>query len=135
MPVLMGRKTFESIGKVLPGRLNIVITNNRHWSASGVSVVHSLDDAIAAGTEAGVKELFVIGGATIFQSALPQAGRVYLTRIHSAFSGDTFFTLPGEGQWTLRKEQFCGKDARNAFDHTFQVWERTPATAFVPTPI
>lgn len=128
MPVLMGRKTFESIGKALPGRMNIVITNNRDWTASGVTVVHSLPDAVQAGKAAAAKELFVIGGATIFNSALPQADRIYLTRIHSSFQGDTYFPSLEETEWKLQKEQFCDRDAKNAFDHTFQIWERRKTT-------
>lgn len=124
MPVLMGRKTFDSIGKVLPGRLNIVITRNGNWKFDGVTVVHSLDDALEAGRKAGAKEIFVIGGAAIFDSALPQADRVYLTRIHSTFDGDTYFPSLNTSEWELTKEQPCKSDAKNPYDHTFQVWQR-----------
>ncbi|MBI4411764.1 MAG: dihydrofolate reductase [Deltaproteobacteria bacterium] len=88
-PIVMGRKTFESIGKPLPGRENIVITHNPKFCADGVRVVHGLDQAMK-----GYKldeEIFVIGGAEIYKSALPLADKVYLTRIEKEFEGDAFF--------------------------------------------
>ncbi len=124
MPVLMGRKTFESIGKPLPGRQSIVITRNKEWKYEGVEVVHSLEDAIKKAEVLGVKEIFVIGGAEIFQAAFPQAQRLYLTRIHHSFNGDVFFTGMKEGEWKQVKNRFCSADEKNAYDHSFQVWER-----------
>src|SRR5215213_8612683 len=88
MPILMGRKTFESIGKPLPGRKSIVITRSDHWHYEGVDVVHSVDEAIAKAKQLGVKEVFVIGGAEIFKTSFNQANRIYLTRIHHQFEGD-----------------------------------------------
>lgn len=124
MPVLMGRKTFEAIGKPLPGRTNIVITRNSSWTSEGAAVVHTLDEAIGKAKEADVKEIFVIGGAEIFASALPQANRIYLTRIHHQFEGDAFFPSIDEKEWQLVKQHFCAADEKNQYPHTFQVWER-----------
>jgi dihydrofolate reductase len=76
MPILMGRKTFESIGKPLPGRKSIVITRNNNWQYDGVEVVHSIDDAIDKAENLGVKEIFVIGGAEIFKTSLEKARRI-----------------------------------------------------------
>ena len=90
MPILMGRKTFESIGKPLPGRKNIVITRNTDWKSDGTLVVHSLDDAINLAEKDGVKEIFVIGGAEIFNDAFDKAQRLYLTRVHADLEGDTY---------------------------------------------
>jgi dihydrofolate reductase len=94
-PIIMGRKTFESIGRPLPGRRNIVVSRDPGYSAKGVDVRRSLDDAIAlaAGSarETGQDEIFVIGGGTIFEAALPIADRIYLTRIHARIEGDVFF--------------------------------------------
>lgn len=124
MPILMGRKTFESIGKPLAGRKSIVITRNKEWKHDGVSVVHSIDQAIALAMEMGVKEVFVIGGAEIFLSAFPRAGRIYLTRIHHTFDGDVYFPDVSSGEWNLVGNRFCSTDEKNAYAHSFQVWER-----------
>ncbi|MBY6190169.1 dihydrofolate reductase [Microbulbifer agarilyticus] len=94
-PVVMGRKTFESIGRPLPGRQNIVITRNSAWRADGVEVVSSLEAAItladAAAQQAGVAELMVIGGAEIYRQALPLAQRLYVTEVDADVDGDAFF--------------------------------------------
>lgn len=124
MPVLMGRKTFESIGKPLPGRKNIVITRNNDWQSTGVFPVHSVEEAIALAQRDCVNEIFIIGGAEIFASSLPQAGRVYLTRIHHSFTGDVFFPQLDGRQWKQTKVIKCKMDEKNAYDHTFEVWER-----------
>lgn len=124
MPILMGRKTFDSIGKPLPGRKSIVITRNKDWDHEGVDVVHSVAEAVQKAQAYGAKEIFVIGGAEIFETALSQATRIYLTRIHEAFDGDAFFTSVDDSAWTLTSDRFCEKDDKNAYDHSFQVWER-----------
>lgn len=124
MPVLMGRKTFDSIGKLLPGRKNIVITRSTNWQHDGVSVVHSVPEAIALAAQDDVQEIFVIGGAEIFRSAFPQAQRMYLTRVHHQFEGDVFLPEINTSEWELVKEQHCPADDKNAYAHSFQVWER-----------
>lgn len=124
MPILMGRKTFESIGKPLLGRKSIVITRNGDWSREGVIVVHSVDEAISKAAELGAKEVFVIGGAEIFRTAFNQASRIYLTRIHHRFEGDVFFPEVPPAEWNLVRNRFCHADEKNPFSHTFQVWER-----------
>ncbi|MBA2746362.1 MAG: dihydrofolate reductase [Flavisolibacter sp.] len=125
LPILMGRKTFESIGKPLPGRKNIVITRNNNWNFNGVDVVHTLDAAIGKAKQSGVKEIFVIGGAEIFKAAFPIAHRLYLTKIHHAFEGDVYLEGMNPGEWTLLKNTDCSADDKNAFAHSFQIWERT----------
>lgn len=127
MPVLMGRKTFDSIGKPLPGRQNIVITRSHQWQHEGVQVVHSVAEALALAAEADVQEVFVIGGAEIFQTAYPYAGRLYLTRVHHHFEGDVVLPSMAAGEWRLQKQTACAADEKNAYAHTFQVWERTNA--------
>ena len=124
MPILMGRKTFESIGKPLPGRKSIVITRNDDWHHDGVNVVHSIEDAIQKAESFGVKEIFVIGGAEIFNSSLPETNRIYLTRIHEQFDGDVYFPEVSDKDWQLVSSRFCEADEKNAFNHTYQVWER-----------
>lgn len=86
-PIIMGRKTFESIGKILPGRENIVITRNKNYNVAGITIVHDLVEALKNKTG----ECFVIGGAEIYQAALPRADKLYLTLIHDQIKGDTFF--------------------------------------------
>jgi dihydrofolate reductase len=124
MPILMGRKTCESIGKPLLGRKSIVITRNKDWQREGVEVVHSIDKAIELAKNYGVKEIFVIGGAEIFNSAFHRADRVYLTRVHHRFDGDAHFPELSANEWNLVSSRFCQADSKNAYAHTFQVWEK-----------
>lgn len=124
MPIAMGRKTFDSIGRPLPGRTNIVITRNRAWAFENVSAVYSLDEAVAVAQELSVKELFVIGGAEIFKAALPVAQRIYRTRIHHHFEGDVWFPEIKEADWQLAKSHTHQPDEKNKYRHTFEVWER-----------
>lgn len=124
MPILMGRKTFESIGKALPGRKSIVITRNKAWQHEGVEVVHSIEEAVSKAGAFGVKEIFVIGGAEIFKTALHEADKIYLTRIHHSFDGDVYFPEIEANEWHLTSSRFCEKDEKNSYDHTFQIWDR-----------
>lgn len=124
MPIVMGRKTFESIGKPLPGRKSIVITRNRDWSAGGTTVVHGVQEAIQAAQVYGVREIFVIGGAAIFQTAFAEAHRLYLTRIHHAFEGDVFLPSINEKEWQQVRSLHQLPDEKNRYAHTFEVWER-----------
>lgn len=96
-PIIMGRKTFESIGKPLPGRKNIVITQNIHWQSEGVQVAHSLTEAFTLAEPA--PEIMVIGGASLYQQALTYAERIYLTLIEATFEGDTFFPEWDQSRW------------------------------------
>ena len=126
MPVVMGRKTFESIGKPLPGRQNIVLSTQPQWQAPGTTTAPSLTQAIQIAEAAAVKEIFIIGGAQLFEAALPVANRIYLTRIHQHFEGDVFFDpVAAQGhQWKLVKENAGVVDEKNKWPHSFQVWER-----------
>jgi dihydrofolate reductase len=94
-PIIMGRKTYESIGKPLPRRTNIVVTRDTAWTAAGVVVAHDLSTALALGYEdlhrTGAREVMVIGGAEIFRESLPLAQRIYLTEVHRAYEGETVF--------------------------------------------
>ena len=121
-PMLMGRKTFESIGKALPGRTSLVLTRDVHWRAEGVIVVHSLDDAFArAGTAA---QMSVVGGADVFRLALPIAQRIYLTTIHAEIPGDTFFPPIEPAQWREVERTEHPVDDRHAYPMTFSTLER-----------
>lgn len=124
MPVVMGRKTFEALGKPLEGRTNIVITRQTNWKPAGVEIVHSIDQAIVAATKLDAKEIFIIGGAEIFTAALPSADRIYLTLIHHAFEGDAFFPALIQDEWKLVSNKDFAADDKNKYAHSFQVWER-----------
>ena len=123
MPVIMGRKTFESLGKPLDGRKNIVITRNRNWKYDGVSVVHDLESAKKIAEDQDIKEVFIIGGAEVFKSSLPDANRVYLTRVHEKFEGDAFFPVL-DNSWQMVKSHETQPDEKNVYALSFQVWEK-----------
>lgn len=102
-PVIMGRKTFESMGsKPLPNRLNIVLTQDKHFQAVGCIVVHSIDQALEAAKSA--PEVMIIGGQKIYQQFLPLAARLYLSIVHRTVEGDTFFPELNEADWELSHE-------------------------------
>lgn len=124
LPILMGRKTFESIGKALPGRTSIVITRNKDYNAEGAIVVHSIAEAVAKAEELSAKEIFVIGGAEIFETSLPQSGRIYLTRIHHRFEGDSFFPAIPQDSWQKISSRYSGADEKNAFPRSYEIWEK-----------
>lgn len=119
-PVVMGRKTYESIGKPLPGRENIILTRQADYEVAGCRVIHSMDEIL--GETQG--EMFVIGGAEIFKETLPYADRLYITMIHGAFAGDTYFPEIDPAQWRLVSETKGTVDEKNVYEHEFLVYER-----------
>lgn len=121
-PVLMGRKTFESIGKPLPGREFIVLTRDKSFAVAGCRVVQTLDEGIEAAADK--PELVVIGGAEIFALALPLVSRIYLTRVHARVDGDTYFPAFDRREWLAVSEQEYPADERNAHALTFMTLER-----------
>lgn len=124
MPVIMGRKTYESLGKPLPGRLNIVITRQQHWKTEGVTVVHSLADAIRFAEDSRYKEAFVIGGGEIFREAMGPAKRIYMTRVDASPEGDAFFPEIDTRTWKMTAEESHPADAKHAYAYHFQRWEK-----------
>ncbi|MEM8548958.1 MAG: dihydrofolate reductase [Pseudomonadota bacterium] len=122
-PVLMGRLTWESIGRPLPGRPNIVVTRRADYAVTGATVVNSLEAAIAAAQQHATDEIMVIGGAEIYRQALPLADRVYLTRVHvDVEDGDASFLLPA-ADWVLTWQQFhAAEEGQPAC--TFRVYRR-----------
>ncbi|MGE0812923.1 MAG: dihydrofolate reductase [Vicinamibacterales bacterium] len=121
-PIVMGRKTFQSIGRALPGRLNVVVTRDRAFRAEGVVVTHSLDEALAACGDA--PEVMVIGGAEIYAAALPRAGRIHFTRVHAVVDGDTRFPALDASAWQESAREERTADARNPYPLTFLTLER-----------
>ncbi len=124
MPVVMGRKTFESLGKPLPGRKNIVISRQPEFKPEGVVVVSTIDDALFLVKETDAKEAMVIGGGEIYKTLFEKAKRIYLTRVEAEPEGDTFFPVIDPRYWRLQSQQLHEADEKNAYNHSFQVWER-----------
>jgi dihydrofolate reductase len=125
--ILMGRKTFESIGRLLPGRISVVITRQSNYQAQGALVAGSLEAALAS--TAGDPEIFVIGGAEIYQQALASANRIYLTEVEAHVVGDTMFPDWDRDEWRLVERTQYAADERNEFAHTFSIWERLRETS------
>jgi len=128
-PVIMGRKTFDSIGKPLPGRTNIVVTRNRDWSFEGVRTVDSLEAArelcenlaIVDGTE----EAMIIGGAEIYRQAMPLADRLYLTEVHADVEGDATFPEFDRSQWQEIAREDFEASGPNPYNYSFIILEKT----------
>lgn len=127
-PIIMGRKTFESIGRPLPGRENIVVTLDPDWNHEEVSVVHDLEIGLLMAThEAEAKsldEVMVIGGGQIYKQALSWADRLYLTRVDAVIEGDAFFPEFDEAQWTVSSEEHYDACEKNPYSYCFQVLDR-----------
>jgi len=124
-PIIMGRRTYESIGRPLPGRLNIVVSRNPQFSAPGCTVVPSLAEAWRAAGDA--EEVCVIGGTSIFAEALPAADRIHLTEVEAEVPGDTWFPEFDRGEWTEREVERHAPDERHAYPFRIVVLERRPA--------
>ena len=126
-PVVMGRKTWEAIGRPLPGRKNIVVTRNQAFAAEGAVVVHSLDAALdLVGSAPGAEEVMVIGGEEIYRLALPRADRIYLTEVDLAPAGDARFPDLGPAVWREASREDHAADG-DAPAHSFVVLERVAA--------
>ena len=121
-PVLMGRKTYESIGKPLPGRTNVVVTHEAEFRAPGCVVVHTPEAALAAAGDS--PEVMVIGGASFYRQMLPRADRLYLTVIHVRFEGDAFFPEFDPGGWREVERVRHEPDEKNPYPYSFITLER-----------
>lgn len=120
--LVMGRRTYESIGRPLPGRRTVVITRRTDWRPEGVAVVHSLEEALASSPAE--TEVFVAGGGEIFREALPRADRIHLTRIDAEVPGDTTFPEFEPTAWKIVDEEHHEPDAENPLPFTFQILDR-----------
>jgi dihydrofolate reductase len=121
-PVVMGRKTFESIGKALPGRENIVITRTHDFTAAGCRVAHSLEEALAAAS--GAAEVFVIGGAEIYALALPQASRLQFTEVDASVDGDAYFPDFERSAWREVSRESRSTEGPGHLRYDFVTYER-----------
>ena len=123
-PIIMGRKSLEALGKPLPNRTNIVITRNADFDVAGVTVVHTLDDAIAEAKAVNQDQIFVIGGAEIYAMALSVATTLYLTEIHKAYDGDAYFPAFDKDEWEEVSRVSHPADERHEVGFDFVTYER-----------
>jgi dihydrofolate reductase len=120
-PIVMGRKTYESIGRPLPGRENIILTGDISFEAAGCTVVSSVDDVL---DKSKVEEVFVTGGAAVFKSFMPYVDRLYVTRIHHVFNGDTYFTAIPWDEFALESCTPGVKNEKNPYNYEFCLYNR-----------
>lgn len=124
-PVVMGRKTYESIGKALPGRLNIVVTQNSDYSLADATVVSSCEQAVEVAKQFTDEEVMIIGGGMLYQHFLPISDRLYLTQIDLSVTGDTYFPdYDANAQWQIVSQESCSADSKNKYNYTFQRLDR-----------
>jgi dihydrofolate reductase len=116
-PIVMGRKTYDSIGRPLPGRLNIIVSRQRDLQIPGCTVVTSLAEAIAAAGD--VDEIVIVGGADIYRQVLPQVQTIHLTRVHATVAGDVYFPALAPGEWHEQATEHHPADERHAHAFTF----------------
>ena len=130
-PIIMGRKTFESIGRPLPGRTNIVITRNTTLQVEGVKVVYSLDEALELAASIalldGAQEAVVIGGAQIYQAAIPGADRLYLTKVHANVEGDAVMPDINWARWREVSREYCVAEPPHPYNYSFLCYESVGA--------
>lgn len=122
--VVVGRKTFEAIGRPLPGRTMVVVTRQTGYAAEGVEVAASLDEALERAAAAGEEEVFIAGGGEIYRQILPRAHRLQLTRVHARVEGDTTFPELDEAEWEEVEREDRPADERNPYPVSFLVYER-----------
>ncbi len=120
--VVMGRKTYDSLDAPLRARRNVVVTRDRAYHSHGVTVVHSLTEALRVAE--GEDEVFVAGGGEIYAAALPYAHRLYLTVIHAQVEGDVYFPVYDAGEWTLIEDERNEPDERHTYAFSFRLYER-----------
>jgi dihydrofolate reductase len=123
-PIVMGRKTFDSLGKPLPGRPNIVITRQADFQPEGAYIVRSVEEGVEKATSFGGDELFITGGSQIFEQAWPLVERIYLTRVYAVVHGDAFFPQLDGAEFELVSDERHEADEKNEYPFSFQVWER-----------
>ena len=123
--IVMGRNTWESMLRLLPGRTTVVVTRQRDYRVPGAVVAASIEDAIAAC--AGDDEIFVIGGAQLYDAALPLADRIYLTTVDAEIPGDTLMPQFDLAQWNVHSSQAFSADGKNPYNYTLTVYDRNPA--------
>ena len=124
MPVIMGRNTYESLEKPLPGRINIIVTSKQDWQPEGATIAHSIAEGVTKACESDCNEIFIIGGGEIFKQSMDIVNRIYLTRVHTTIEGDTFYPSINLNEWKLITEDPHQADDKHAYAYTFQLWEK-----------
>jgi dihydrofolate reductase len=122
--VIMGRKTYESMGRPLPKRTNVVLTRDPFYIGTGIVVARSLEEGLQIALDNGEEEVFIIGGGEIYRQSLPYLDKIYRTRVAASPKGDTFFPELPDGEWQLASVEAHTADEKNEYDYTFEVWER-----------
>lgn len=123
-PMIMGRRTYDSVGMPLPGRTNIVVTRSAEFAPAGVVVARTPDEALQLAEARDAEEIFIAGGSEIFRLMLPMADRMYVTRIEADFDGDTFFPDVDWRQWELVSSEEHQPDEKNRWAYSFLVYDR-----------
>ncbi len=125
-PIIMGRKTHESLGRALPGRVNIVLTRDTGFQARDCSVARTPDEALKLAMKEGAEEAFVIGGSEVFEAFLPRCSKLYLTVVEGEFEGDAYFPmrLLESLEWEIIHEEFWPVDERNRYPARYRILQR-----------
>jgi dihydrofolate reductase len=121
-PIVMGRKTYDSIGKPLPNRRNIVVTRQKDLAIEGVEVVNDIDAALSRCADE--NEVFIIGGAEVYRMALPFVTKIYLTTVHKSYEADVFFPELNKEEWEEIELQYHSEDEKNSIPYTFSTLKR-----------
>ncbi len=121
-PIVMGRKTHESIGRPLPGRENIILTRDKNYQAKGCTVLHSMEEIFEHCKD--IEEVMITGGSEVYKLSLEQASHLYLTEVHTEIEGDTFFPEFDRGEWEEVSREDFKADEKNEFDYSFVLLER-----------
>ena len=122
--IIMGRKNYESIGRPLPNRTNVIITRNRNYVQEGCEIVYSLDEALLLAKNNGDNEVMIIGGGEIYKQSLEKVDKMYITRVHETFEGDTYFPQVEWSNWQLVSEDLHEKDENCKHDFTICIYEK-----------
>lgn len=123
--IIMGRKTYESIGRLLPGRTTVIVTRQTGYSVAGAKIAHTLEQAVALCADD--SEIFVIGGGELYRAAMPMADRLYLTVVDAEPDGDTQMPAFNPADWKLQSTKHYSRDERHAHDYRFEVHDRVAA--------
>lgn len=121
--IVMGRKTFDSIGRPLPGRENIILTRDKQFSRNDCLIIHSMDELLELSKQSD-EEIFVIGGSEIFKEILPHSDRLYITHIYHEFEGDTYFPETDDEDWEVISREVGETDDKNPYHFEFVVYDR-----------
>lgn len=127
--IIMGRKTFDSLGRVLPNRKHVVLTRTKQKYPEEVEVVHTIDDIIEYTNKHHREELFVIGGGNLFTQLLPYADRLYITEIHESFDGDVYFPMINGNEWKEVSRIKGKQDEKNIYNYDYVTYERSMTLA------